>query len=428
MLAFVLTQNLFSILLALGVLGVILGMVAYSIYFERKIAGWVQDRYGPNRVGLPSLIGDRLPAKVGKFHFWGLGQPIADGLKFFLKEDIIPAHVDKPLYLIAPCVSLIVGLVGFVIIPWGGNVEIAGQVLQVQVANPDIGLLYLLGVGSMGVYGVVLGGWASNNKYSVYGAVRATAQMLSYEIPMGVAILVVVLTCGAVRLGGQVGPDGEIIESGILLAQFDNGNVWNLFRHPVAFLILWITLFAETNRTPFDLAECEQELVGGFHTEYSSMKFAMFFLAEYAHMITGCAFLAVLFCGGWDPIPFIQIPGFRPGDTGILAALLKMGVLFGKVAFFMGMFMIVRWTIPRFRFDQLMRVAWKGLIPASLGVLLVAILGLHFGLHHNLLFTLTGNLLVVGVALWVMSRAKDPVSGREHNLPPVARDALGAGG
>ncbi|MCB9851251.1 MAG: NADH-quinone oxidoreductase subunit H [Phycisphaerales bacterium] len=403
------TQLGFSSILALVILGIILGMVAYSIYFERKIAGWVQDRYGPNRVGLPTLVGDLLPEKYGKFHFWGLGQPIADGLKFFLKEDIIPSHVDKPLFLIAPCVSLIVALIGFVVIPWGGQVAIFGQVFNVQVANPDIGLLYILGVGSMGVYGVVLGGWASNNKYSVYGAVRATAQMLSYEIPMGVAIMCVVLTCGQVRL------------EEIMASQVAGWNVWNLFYHPVAFIILWITMFAETNRTPFDLAECEQELVGGFHTEYSAMKFAMFFLAEYAHMITGCAFLAVLFCGGWDPIPFVRIPLFRPEDTGIIAMLAKMAVLFGKVAFFMFMYMWVRWTVPRFRFDQLMRVAWKGLIPASLGVLAVAIAGLYLGLHRTLWFTLPGNVAVVLVSLWVMSRAKDPVSGREANLPPLTR-------
>ncbi|HRX85184.1 MAG TPA: NADH-quinone oxidoreductase subunit NuoH [Phycisphaerae bacterium] len=404
------TQLTFSTILALCILGAILGMVAYSIYFERKIAGWVQDRYGPNRVGLPSLIGDLLPEKYGKFHFWGLGQPIADGLKFFLKEDIIPSHVDKPLYLIAPCVSLIVALIGFAVIPWGGHVVIGGHEYIVQVANPDIGLLYILGVGSLSVYGVVLGGWASNNKYSMYGAVRGTAQMLSYEIPMGVAILVVVLACGQVRL------------EEIVLAQVGPGNTWNIVRHPVAFLILWITIFAETNRTPFDLAECEQELVGGYHTEYSSMKFAMFFLGEYAHMITGCAFLSVLFLGGWH-LPFI--PWLQPGDTGVIAMLAKIIVLFAKVAFFMFLFMIVRWTLPRFRFDQLMRTAWKGLIPASLGVLLVAILALYWGLEHAVWFTLPGNIVVVVIALLVMSRAKTPVSGREANLPPVPK-ALGA--
>jgi len=409
--ALAITQLTFSTILALAILGAILGMVAYSIYFERKIAGWVQDRYGPNRVGLPGIIGDRLPEKYGKFHFWGLGQPIADGLKFFLKEDIIPAHVDKPLFLIAPCVSLIVALIGFVVIPWGGHVVIGGTEFNVQVANPDIGLLYLLGVGSMGVYGVVLGGWASNNKYSMYGAVRATAQMLSYEIPMGVAILCVVLACGQVRL------------EEIVLAQTGPGNTWNILRHPVAFVILWITLFAETNRTPFDLAECEQELVGGYHTEYSAMKFAMFFLGEYAHMITGAAFISVLFLGGWH-LPFI--PGLQPGDTGIIAMLLKIGVLFAKITFFMFVYMIVRWTVPRFRFDQLMRVAWKGLIPASLGVLLLAILALHWGLHRAVWFTLPGNALVIVIALVVMNRAKQPLSGREANLPPISPSSSGA--
>ncbi len=401
----------FSILLALGIVVTILTMVAYSIYFERKISAWVQDRRGPNRVGMPSLIGDLLPERVGKFHFWGLGQPIADGLKFLLKEDIIPRGVDKPIFLIAPCISLIIAMIGFAVIPWGGQVELGGNLLNVQVADPDIGLLYVLAVGSLGVYGVVLGGWASNNKYSLYGAVRATAQMLSYEIPMGVAILVVVLTCGALRLESITG------------IQATSG-MWNVFLHPVAFLILWITLFAETNRTPFDLAEAEQELVGGFHTEYSAMKFAMFFLGEYAHMIVGSAFLAVLFLGGWDPIPFVQIPLFRLEDTSILAMLLKIGVLLGKVVFFMFVFMWVRWTLPRFRFDQLMRLAWKGLIPMSLGVLLVAIVGLHFGVQDRIWFTLPGNILVVVVSLIVAAVGQAPITGRQANLPPIP----GAGG
>ena len=406
----------FGILLAVGIVVAILSMVAYAIYFERKISAWVQDRKGPNRVGMPSLIGDLLPEKVGKFHFWGLGQPIADGLKFLLKEDIIPAGVDKPLFLIAPCISLIVAMIGFAVIPWGGQVELNGNLLNVQVANPDIGLLYILAVGSLGVYGVVLGGWASNNKYSLYGGVRATAQMLSYEIPMGVAILVVVLTNGHLGLS-------EITQ------QQASSGMWYVFLHPVAFIILWITAFAETNRTPFDLAESEQELVGGFHTEYSAMKFAMFFLGEYAHMITGSAFLAVLFLGGWDPIPFVQIPFFRYEDTGVLAMLLKIGVVFGKVTFFMFVFMWVRWTLPRFRFDQLMRLAWKGLIPMSLGVLLVAIVGLHFGVQDKIWFTLPGNILVVVVSMIVAAMRKAPITGRQAHLPPLpssGRETLGA--
>lgn len=402
-------QANFSEVLAVVLMGAILGGVAYSIYFERKISAWIQDRLGPNRVGTPPFLGN--------LKLRGLGQPIADGLKFLLKEDIIPDKVDKPLYIIAPCISLIVAMVGFVVIPWGGKVSIGGEVLNVQVANPDIGLLYLLAVGSMGIYGVVLGGWASNNKYSIFGGVRATAQMLSYEIPMGLAILVVVLTCGQVRLDE------------IVLSQIGAGQVWNVFRHQVAFVIMWITLFAETNRTPFDLAEAEQELVGGFHTEYSAMKFAMFFLAEYAHMITGCAFLAVLFLGGWH-LPWIS--WCRPESTGLFAMVVKMLVMGVKIAFFMFVFMLVRWTLPRFRFDQLMRLAWKGLIPIGLGILLVVIVGLYFGLQDRLWFTLTGNAVVVAVALWWMSSSDRKVTGRQANLPPIlgegAVETLGVGG
>jgi len=403
MIEFLSDQFVFSTVLTLSLVGAILTAVAYSIYFERKIAGWVQDRRGPNRVGFFGLFKN--------FHFWGLGQPLADGLKFLLKEDIIPRNVDRPLFVLAPMISFIVALIGFAVIPWGGQLQLGDTLVNVQVANPDIGLLYILGVGSMGVYGVVLGGWASNNKYSMYGAVRATAQMLSYEIPMGVAILTVVLTSGALRL------------EQIVTAQMGDGQLWNIVLHPVAFLILLITVFAETNRAPFDLAEAEQELVGGYHTEYSAMKFALFFLGEYAHMITGSAFVVVLFLGGWH-LPFI--PGLQPENTGILAVMMKMGVMGLKIAAFMFVFIWVRWTLPRFRFDQLMRLAWKGLIPMSIGVLLVAIVGLYFGCHQSVWFTLPGNILVVVVSLWIAAASPVKVTGRQHDLPQTRSGAAPA--
>jgi len=375
-------------LLTVVVVVVILTAVAYCIYFERKISAWIQDRCGPNRVG---------PA--------GLLQPLADGAKFLLKEDIIPDRVDKPLFVIAPAISFVVAMIGFAVIPWGGQVMIGGSLMNVQIADPGIGLLYVLGVGSMGVYGVVLGGWASNNKYSLYGAVRATAQMLSYEIPMGVAILVVVLTCGEVRL------------ERIVLSQVTDGGVWLILLHPVAFFILLVTLFAETNRAPFDLAEAEQELVGGFHTEYSAMKFALFFLAEYAHMITAGAVVAVLFLGGWH-LPFI--PGLQAQDTSVVAMLMKLVVISVKVALFIFLFMWVRWTLPRFRFDQLMRLAWKGLIPMSLGLLVVAIVGLYLGVHDKMWFTLPGNVIVAVVALVIAARGHTPISGRQRHMMPMS--------
>ncbi len=396
----------FSFLLAIIVIAFMLGAVAYCIYFERKISAWIQDRRGPNRVGFFGLFKG--------FHFWGLGQPAADGLKFLLKEDIIPNHVEKPLFIFAPALSFVLAMIGFVIIPWGGTVDLGGKLMHVQVASPDVGLLYILAIGSMGVYGIVLGGWASNNKYSLFGAIRATAQLLSYEIPMGIAILVVVLTCGHIRL------------EDIVASQIGPGHVWHIVQHPLAFVILLTTLFAETNRAPFDLPEAEQELVGGFHTEYSAMKFALFFLAEYAHMITVGAFISVLYLGGWH-IPLL--PWLQPQDHSILAGILKMVVMAIKIAIFIFIFMWVRWTLPRFRFDQLMRLAWNGLIPMSLGVLLVAILALYFGLQDTVWFPLIGNIVVLVVALVIAAFSTREITGRQAGFDRIAalRQAKGTG-
>jgi NADH-quinone oxidoreductase subunit H len=411
-------QLFFSTILTVVVGSVTLLGVAYCIYFERKIAGWVQDRYGPNRVG------------------WrGIFQPIADGLKFFLKEDIIPDKVDKPLYIVAPAITFVVALITLAVIPWGGWVDIDGNgtgVLDIngdgigdadvmcQVASLDIGLLYILGVASMGVYGVVLGGWASNNKYSLYGALRATAQMLSYEIPMGLAILAVVLSTGYLRL------------EDVILAQTGDGNCWTVVKHPIAFFLLWIAAVAETNRLPFDLAEAEQELVSGYLTEYSSMKFALYFLGEYAHMIIGSAFIAVLFLGGWH-LPWV--PGLQPGDTSIWAMLFKMVVLGGKIAFFIFAYMMIRWTLPRFRFDQLMRLAWQKLIPLGLGAVAVAVVvvlirGRGMPLWQEILLCWAGNAVVLVVAviasLWARSRGLT-ITGRQENLPSVSVRGPAAG-
>ena len=406
MLGLLKSQMFFSAALAVVVAGAILGLVAYASLFERKIAAWIQDRPGPNRVGFFNLFGRR---------FWGMGQPFADGLKFLLKEDTIPAGADKPLFVAAPALCLFVATIGFAVIPWGGWVDIDGdgQVDVVcQVASLDIGLLYLLGVGAMGIYGVVLGGWASNNKYSLYGALRATAQILSYEIPLGLAILVVVLSTGHLRLE-------RIIE-----AQAGSGNCWNVVKYPVAFILMWITAFAETNRMPFDLAEAEQELVSGYMTEYSSLKFSMFFMAEYTHMIVGSAFLAVLFLGGWH-LPYV--PLLQPDDTSVPAMLAKMIVLAAKVVFFMFMYIWVRWTLPRFRFDQLMRLAWQKLIPLGLGVAGVAVAvvylrGPGISLTREVAMCWAGNAAVVAVAIALSlasQRRGGRITGRQANLPPV---------
>jgi NADH-quinone oxidoreductase subunit H len=387
---FLTTQIGFSIALAVVVLGVLLGAVAYSIYFERKVAAWVQDRHGPNRAGP-----------------WGLLQPIADGVKFAFKEDVIPAHVDKVLFVAAPAILFLVAFIGFAAIPWGGRWLIGERLLNVQVANPDIGLLYILGVGSVGVYGVVLGGYASNNKYSFYGAIRAAAQMLSYEIPLGLCVLVVVLTMGTLRLEAIT-----LQQTGYWLSIIP---MWNVFLHPLAFVILFITALAESNRSPFDLAEAEQELVGGYHTEYSALKFGMFFLAEYAHMITAGALISVLFLGGWH---FPWIPWIQPEATQWYAVLSKMAVMGAKITILIFVMMWIRWTLPRFRFDQLMRLAWKSLIPITLALVILTAGLLYFGLHRSV-WALVGDGAILAVALVLAAARRTEISGREANLPAV---------
>ncbi len=398
---FITSQLGVSILLAIGVLLALLGYVAYCIYYERKISAWMQDRWGPNRVG---------PL--------GLFQPLADGGKFALKEDIIPGHVDKVLFVVAPSLAFLISFIGFAAIPWGGEWMLDGKLVQVQVTNPDIGLLYILGVGSMGVYGVVIGAWASNNKYSFYGGVRATAQMLSYEIPMGLCIVVVVLTMGTLRLEGITAE-----QAGYWFGFIPK---WNVFLHPLAFAILFVTVLAECNRAPFDLAEAEQELVGGFHTEYGALKFGMFFLGEYAHMVTGSAFICVLFLGGWH-FPWIA----EPEATSTFAVLLKIGVLVGKVTAFIFMMMWLRWTLPRFRFDQLMRMAWQGLIPVTLALVILATILLYFNLHRSI-WALVGNVAILAFVLAYAAARGREITGRQDNMPRAknitmaARAATGA--
>ena len=396
MVEFLTSQFGVSIVLAMVAIGAIQGVVAYCIYFERKIAAWTQDRCGPNRVG---------PA--------GLLQPIADGLKFVFKEDVIPGSVDKPLFVLAPAVMFVIAFIGFAAIPWGGQLLLGDHLVNIQVANPDIGLLYILGVGSMSVYGVVLGGWASNNKYSFYGAIRATAQMLSYEIPMGLCILVVVLTVGTLRLE-TITLEQTGYWAGGWVPQ------WNVFLHPVAFFVLFITVLAETNRTPFDMAEAEQELVGGYHTEYSALKFGMFFLAEYAHMITASAFIAVLFLGGWH-FPWWSLT--QPEATGWAAVLAKIGVLSAKIAAFLFVMMWIRWTLPRFRFDQLMRLAWKGLIPLTLALVVMTTLLLYVGEHRSPMWALSGNLVVVLFVVGWTSLRRTEITGRQANMPKITANA-----
>jgi len=377
-------QFAFSIVLSLAVFGLIMGAVAYSILLERKMSAWVQDRYGPNRVGP-----------------YGIFQPIADGLKFLFKEDIISDNVDKGLFILAPWMIFIVGLIGWAVIPWGGEfvwpwMEPGSEPLVAQVASIDIGLLYILAVASLGVYGVVLGGWASNNKFSFYGGLRAAAQMLSYEIPMGLAILTAILTTGHLRLEDFIAWQAE--------------HTWTFVYHPIAALILFITALAEANRMPFDLAESEQELIGGYHTEYSAMKLAMFFLAEYGHMITTSAFMVAIFFGGY------LVPGWTwlNTDDAWVAMLCRMGAFAAKVFLFICGYMIIRWTLPRLRFDQLMRVGWKSLVPITMG--LVALQATIVYYEWSQWVALVGNAAVVVVAGFAAIAGGRQITGRQQSL------------
>lgn len=344
-----LTSQLFvSVLVILVVLHVNLLGVAYLILLERKLSAWIQDRVGPNRCGK-----------------WGLLQPIADGLKLLLKEDYKPKGADFFLFSLAPMLIIIPALIGWVIIPWGGVWDmpemnlpligtIGGEAVTVAGADVNVGVIFLIAVASLGVYGVTLGGWASNNKYSFFGGLRATAGMISYEIPLSASILAVLLLAGAVQ-------PQRLIEQ-----QVAGG--WYVLAQPIAAILFFVCILAEANRAPFDNAEAEQELVGGYHTEYSSMRFGMFLLAEYAHLITSSAFLILLFFGGYH-LPFI--PWLSPEATGIGAALLKVVVFFGKVLLTIAFMMLVRWTIPRVRWDQVMKLAWNALIPLSIALIVL---------------------------------------------------------
>ena len=383
-----LVQVIFSIIFVAVMLQVFLGACAYSILLERKLSAWMQDRVGPNRVGPMGLI-----------------QPLADGLKFLLKEDYTPETVDKSLFTLAPALIMLPAMIGFAVIPFAGEIDITGFIqwlgfakagvsypVVVVGANINIGLVYLVAVASLGIYGVALGGWASNNKWSFLGGLRASAQMISYEIPMGLALLCVVL------LMGSIDPM-RIIEQ-------QSAGTWNIFQLPVAAVLFYTCMLAESNRAPFDLAECESELVGGYHTEYSSMRFAMFFLAEYFHMLTGAAFFTMLFLGGWSINPFTgwDIPNSGAWWLG----LIQFAVVAGKIFFLIAFVMAIRWTIPRFRFDQLMRLAWEGMIPAALFVLLVVSFFVFFGWQSWMWAGSLGILAVIYFILPVMPRQSDP--------------------
>jgi NADH-quinone oxidoreductase subunit H len=316
------------------VASVLMGAVAYLIYVERKVAAFAQDRIGPNRAGREFGVP------------FGLLQPLADGAKMLLKEGIVPTYVNKPLYALAPLIAIIAAMLAFAVVPFGPVGK--DELIDFQIApGVDIGILYIFAISSLAVYGVILAGWSSNNKYAFIGALRSSAQLISYEIPLGLSIMGVVLAMSTLDLNSMI--------------NWQDHHIWGCFVSPVGFLIFLISGFAETNRLPFDLPESEQELVGGFHTEYSGMKFGMFFLGEYVHVISVSFMTVILFFGGWD-LPFV----LSQEQTGLLFALLKCAVIVGKVSVMILIIMWVRWTLPRFRYDQLMDLAWKSLIPLAL--------------------------------------------------------------
>jgi len=354
------------------VVHVILILVAYLVQAERKFSAYIQDRIGPNRVGFDFGLPMLKPLRG----LLGFGQPLADGIKFFLKEDFTPSRVDKVLFTLAPIIVVTPALIGFVVIPWGGlwNGDFFGKQLfdgppvHVMGAHVNIGIVYLLAVASLGVYGVTLGGWASNNKYSFLGALRASAQMISYEIPMGMALLAALLVFGTV------------VPDAILRRQVTDG--WLVFSQPLAALIFFVAALAEGNRAPFDNAEAEQELVGGYHTEYSSMRFALYFMAEYAHIVTSSAFLVLLFFGGYSLkfLPFVpEISLLSPEAGGFGGVLLKLFVYFTKVILVVSFMIVIRWTIPRLRFDQVMMMAWQFVIPLGLALVVGVATMVYFG-------------------------------------------------
>jgi NADH-quinone oxidoreductase subunit H len=328
---------IYKTLLASFILVLSLLVAMYSTLIERKVAGWFQDRHGPNRTGP-----------------WGLLQPLADGVKLFFKEEFMPTSADKFLYILGPSLTMFIALLTSAAIPWGPDLVINGEVYPLQVADVNIGVLYIFAILSIGVYGIMIGGWASNNKYALLGAVRASSQMISYELAMSLSIITIVMMTGSLSMR-------EIVAQ-------QQGFNWNIIYQPLGFLIFLICAFAETNRSPFDLPECETELVGGYHTEYSSMKLGFYLFAEYINMFISGAVMATLFLGGYH-FPGLDKLGLSPN----VFAFVSFMVLFTKITFFGFIYMWIRWTLPRFRYDQLMKLGWKSLIP--LAILNVVITG-----------------------------------------------------
>jgi NADH-quinone oxidoreductase subunit H len=363
--------------------------VALLTLAERKISAWIQDRHGPNRVG-----------------WHGLLQPAADGVKNIMKEETYPDAAYLPLFVIAPALAFIPAMLTFAVIPFASPLPTGGGLIEMVVAPLPIGFLYILAVASLGVYGIVLAGWASNNKYSLLGGLRSSAQMVSYEIAMGLSTIAVLLLAGNVALNDIIWQQAT--------------TVWNFFGLAIAFVIFLIAAFAETNRLPFDLPEAESELIAGYHTEYSAMKFSLFFIAEYSNMVTASALLVTLFFGGWD-IPFTLWDNQAPWSV---VKTIVTGLVFAtKVLFFLFFYMWIRWTLPRFRYDQLMSLGWRILLPVSLvyivviagALLILDLLGVRPGALHGVILGVV-NIVLAGVLFLVLDSGRiiSPASRRVH--------------
>jgi NADH-quinone oxidoreductase subunit H len=314
------------------IFGISLVVAMYSTYAERKVAAFLQDRLGPDRAGP-----------------FGMFQPLADGLKMFMKEEIVPTNSNKWLFMVGPGLAMLTACIGTAVIPWGSGIQIGDRLVELQVTDINVGILYIFGVVSLGVYGVMIGGWASNNKYSLLSAIRAASQNISYEIAMGLSIIALLLVTGTMSLK-------EVVEQ-------QHGWHWNVIYQPVGFILFMVCAFAETNRAPFDLPECETELIGGYHTEYSSMKLGFYLFAEYINMFVSSAVMAALYFGGYN-YPGMDWVLAHTGTT--IGPLIGTLVFFAKIFAFIFFFMWVRWTIPRFRYDQLMHLGWKILIPIAI--------------------------------------------------------------
>jgi len=373
-----LTVLLVKGIIILVIFGITLLIATYSTYAERKVAAFLQDRLGPNRAGP-----------------WGLLQPIADAGKMFFKEDFIPSQASKWLFILGPCLAMLTALMSSAVIPFGDSIRFDNYSIPVQGIEINIGVLYIFGVVSLGVYGVMVGGWASNNKFSLLGAIRAASQNISYEIALGLSMIAILMMTGSLSVRAIVDQQAGFFE-------------WNIFTQPIGFIIFLTCSFAECNRTPFDLPECETELVGGYHTEYSSMKLGFYLFAEYINMFVSSAFISSLYFGGFH-YPFMnEVSNALESSMGAItghniATAIGFIVFFGKIFFFIFFFMWVRWTLPRFRYDQLMNLGWKTLIPLS--ILNVILTGA--GLLYNFKYA-TWLIVIVMVVMVMVSSAKAP--------------------